>query len=390
MLVAALVASVGLLSIAAITQRNGLRLGGTVVAPVLAIYTLKNVITLPVFLGSALLAYVGLSLAKRHTLLYGRDELVVAILVGSAVPTALLAALEAYVLPGQLREIVFFGSVLPGLTAFNYHQLKPGYRAADLATAASLFVGLVALGGLLVDPGVAGAIGGLTPPVLFAGTADVAQFRGAVVDADLAPVLLDRHVVIGLLVLGFLSTEAIRGKYGIRTGVVSFALLAIYALASRWLIVLWLVLLVLAFLTISAVQWATLLYGRVLIGIGTGLSLLYAVPLVVALPVVRGLSAFFVALLAGINAYNVHVTPPRERLLWVPLVLAVSLPMVLLARWLAEPYPAGIPQELGAVEVGTVAVVLLACLAVVRVVAIDRPSDDAVFSASVLSGGGEQ
>lgn len=233
MFIAALLAVTGLLSVAAITQRRGLRLGGTIVAPVLAVYTLKNFLTLPVFLVSAAVAYVGLSLAKRHTLVYGRDELVVAILVGSAVPTALLVVLEAYVLPGRFREVVFFGSILPGLTAFNYHQLKPEYRRQDLLAATGLFVGLLALGVLAVDPWVARTLGGLTPPVLLAETADIAQLRGAVVAAPLAPVLLDRTVVITLLLLGFLSTEAVRARYGIRTGVVSFALLAVYALTSR-------------------------------------------------------------------------------------------------------------------------------------------------------------
>lgn len=150
---------------------------------------------------------------------------------------------------------------------------------------------------------------------------------------------------------------------------------------------LWAVLLVLAFLTVSAVQWATLLYGRVLIGVGTAAALVYAVPLVTVLPVARGLSAFFVGVLAGINAYNLHVTPGRERALWVPLVLVVSLPMVLLARALADPYPLGVPQELGAAEVGVVAVVVLACLAAIRAMAIRKPDDEAVLSASVLSGG---
>lgn len=61
----------------------GIELGGTIAIPVLAVYTLKNVFMLPIFVLSAILAFVGLWVVKQRTLLYGRDELLVAMGIGS-------------------------------------------------------------------------------------------------------------------------------------------------------------------------------------------------------------------------------------------------------------------------------------------------------------------
>jgi hypothetical protein len=60
MSVATLLAVLGLLGVAVITQFTGYRLGGTITVPVLAVYTVKNVLMLPVFVISTIAAYIGL------------------------------------------------------------------------------------------------------------------------------------------------------------------------------------------------------------------------------------------------------------------------------------------------------------------------------------------
>ena len=88
MWVATLVAVIGFLSVGAITQFTGYRLGGSITIPVLAVYSLKNFVMLPVFVLSAAAAYVGLWILRRRTLIFGRDELIAAMVIGTAVPVA--------------------------------------------------------------------------------------------------------------------------------------------------------------------------------------------------------------------------------------------------------------------------------------------------------------
>jgi hypothetical protein len=385
MWVATLVAALGLLSVAVVTQFTGYRLGGTITVPVLAVYTLKNVVMLPVFVASTIAAYVGLWYLRQRTLIYGRDELLAAFVIGTSVPlVSLLFLLE---LGFEADIIVFIGSILPGLAAYNYHSLKPEYRWNDLLVATGLLTGLIIVGAVLITPAIAARFGSVTPPVLFAETADVALYNDATVGIQTDETLISRAVVAGLFVGGLLLSERIRGRFGVRVGIITAVLLAIYALMNYWLIVMYVGLLVLAFGFIQAVNYATLRYGRVLLGTTSAFALLVAVPLTVWLPIGRGLSAFFVAFLAGITAYNAHATGPFERRLILPLQAVVFVPALLVARLFASPDARGIPQELTLPVVLAGILVVVVGVAVGRWYAVDRPSETEVLSASVLSEG---
>jgi hypothetical protein len=61
-IVAVIVTAFGLLAVAGLTQVYGYRLGGTIAIPVLAVYTLKSFVMLPIYVLSAALAYIGLQL----------------------------------------------------------------------------------------------------------------------------------------------------------------------------------------------------------------------------------------------------------------------------------------------------------------------------------------
>jgi hypothetical protein len=388
MLVAATVTALGVFCVGLITQLFGYRTGGTIAIPVLAVYTLKNVLMLPIFLISTLIAYAGLHLVKSRTLIYGRDELLVAMAIGSGVPLVLLVAIWGF-LPESLRSVVFIGSILPGLAAYNYHQIKPEYRKWDLVTTALLLVLLIGVGWVLVRPELVSTLGTLTPPVLYSPTADVAVFKNAVVFEELDVTILARPVAVVVFLIGVLLAERSRSRYGVRTGLVAMALLSIYALANTWLLVLYLTVLSIAYLALKAVHYVTLLYGRVLISVATVTALVAVVPLALAFPITRGLSAYFVAILAGVNAYSWHVTAPAQRLLFVPLQIGAFLLLLTVTQLISLVRADVIPQVFGIPAIIGMVVGVIVCLGFVEYRTVDLPDQDAVFEASILSGGGD-
>jgi hypothetical protein len=383
MWVATLLVVLGVLGVALTTQFTGYRLGGTITVPVLAMYTLKNVLMLPVFVLSTIAAYLGLWYLRERTLIYGRDEFIAALIIGTAVPLVMLLGLIELGFDPDL--IVLIGSILPGIAAYNYHSIKPKFRRNDLLASIGLFTVLILLGWGLVSPGIASRFGNITPPVLFAATADIAIYNNAVVDSLPEAIVLSREILAGLFILGLILSERIRAQFGVRVGIIAAVLLAFYALTNYWLIIMYVVLFIIGFGFVQAVNHATLRYGRVLLGLTIAFTHLVAVPLTLWFPITRGLSAFFVALLAGIIAYNAHVTGPFERRLVLPLQAVVFVPALLLARVFANPEPRGIPQEL------TPAVLLIGLLLVLlgvglaRRYAVAQPDEAEVLSGSVLT-----
>ncbi len=386
MIVAVVVTALGLVLVGIITQLFGYRLGGTIAIPVLAVYTLKNAFMLPIFFFSTILAYLGLHIVKQRTLIYGRNELLIAMGIGSGIPLVIFLAIGV-AFPNSLQEVVFIGSILPGLAAFNYHQLKPQYRTNDLIATILLFSGLSTIGWFLVSPELVPLLGERTPPALYAETADVAVFKNAVVPAGLEPPIFSRPSAILLFFIGLVLSERVRARYGIRIGLISTALLAIYALANQWLLVLYVVVLAIGFVFLQLTHYLTLLYGRVLISITTAFTLLATIPLVMVLPITRGLSAYFVGMLAGINTYNWHTTPSSKRKLFVPLTLGVFTPLLLISRATGQVFPRGIPQQFGFTEIVLGVMVTIGCFLYVEHYVISRPDPDEVFEASILSGG---
>ncbi|EMA66315.1 hypothetical protein C461_11794 [Halorubrum aidingense JCM 13560] len=388
MIIASLLSAIGFFSTAAVTQTKGLRLGGAILVPTLVVYALTEFLTLPVFLVSAVVAYLLLWQAKERTLMYGRDEFLVALAAGAVVPIVGYLVV-ATVAPGlfDVNPILLVGSILPGLAAYNVAQTKPEYRRQDLLYTTGLVLGLWLLGIVLVGPRTASLLGDLTPLVLFARTADVAVLRGAVVDGYLAPNIEIRTTITAFLAVGMAVSELVRREFGVRIGIVSMALLALFALVSRWLLALFLLSFVVSLVATWAVHRTTLLYGRVLISIGCGVGTLAALAFTTQLPIIRGLSALFVGVIAGVDAYAVHVTPPLERRQQPFLAVAAFVGMLLLVRTVVDPYQRGVLQELTPLVALVGVVVVAACLAVAYRWRIESPDDEAVLSASVLSGG---
>lgn len=388
MIVAVTITAIGVFAVGLITQMFGYRTGGTIAIPVLAVYTLKNALMLPIFLISTAIAYVGLHVVKHRTLIYGRDELLVAMAIGSGVPLLLLLGIWGF-LPESLRSVVFIGSILPGLAAYNYHQIKPAYRTWDLLTTAVLLVVLIGVGWVLVSPTFVDSIGGLTPPVLYSPTADIAVVKDVVIASQPDATILARPIAVLVFLLGVVLAERTRSRYGVRTGLVAIALLSIYALANPWLLVLYLLVLGIAYLGLKITHYVTMLYGRVLISVATVTALLVVIPLTLSLPISRGLSAYFVAILAGVNAYSWHVTAPAQRVLFIPLQIGSFLVLLATTQLISHVRPGLIPTVIELPVIGILIVGALICGAFVEYRTVDLPDQASIFEASILSGGGE-
>lgn len=386
MIVSGLLVILGLLSVAVLTQWYGYRLGGTITISVLAIYTLRDVVMLPIFILSFALAYLGLQILKDRTLIYGRKELLAAILFGSLIPLGTFAGLT--ILANEsFPAVLFIGSILPGLAAFNYHQLKPSQRRHDILASAGLLFGLLALGFVLITPANAARFGTLTPPILFAPTAEVALYKGATVSTPPDPALMENRIGAIVLLIGMAIAESVREMFGFRLGVVSLALLAVYAIASVWLLVMFAIVLVASYLLIEVINRTTLLYGRVLIGIGTALAVALSIPLAVELPVVRGLSALLVGILAGVGGYNLHVTASGHRRTFVALSVAIFLPLLALSLLVGRPQPNAIAQSLTPTTFAILSVLTVISFGLAYWFTPQLPNDRSVLAASILSGG---
>jgi hypothetical protein len=387
-IVASILSIIGFVLTAAVTQTKGLRLGGAILVPTLVVYALKDFTTLPVFVLSTAVAYFILWQAKERTLVYGRDEFLVALAGGALVPMIGYFALVTFwpaVL--EVNPLVFVGSILPGLAAYNVAQTKPEYRRQDLLYTAGLIVGLVLLGGVLIAPPTARAVGDLTPLILFAETSDVATLRDAVVAGYLAPNIDVRSTIVLFFLVGMALSELVRREFGIRIGIISMALLALFSLVSRWLLVLFLLSFAVSLAAVWLIHLSTLLYGRVLLSLGCGVGSVAALLLALELPIIRGFSALFVGVIAGVMAYAIHTTPPRERRQQPFLAVGTFLGMLLLIRAVVDPFRRGLLQEFTAIHVAVAGLTIVACLAIAYRLRIPKPDDEDVLSASVLSGG---
>jgi hypothetical protein len=147
--------------------------------------------------------------------------------------------------------------------------------------------------------------------------------------------------------------------------------------------------LLVAYVGLKTVHYVTLLYGRVLISVATVTALVAVVPLALALPITRGLSAYFVAILAGVNAYSWHVTAPAQRVLFVPLQIGSFLLLLTTTQVISLVRPTLIPQVFEVSAILAMLVGTILCAAFVEYRTVDLPDQASIFEASILSGGGD-
>ncbi|WP_158206060.1 poly-gamma-glutamate biosynthesis protein PgsC/CapC [Halomarina oriensis] len=376
MIVAALLVALGLLMGIVVTQARGLRMSGVLVVPLFAVYSLYDLYAFPLAVVSTAAAYLGLALLKRRTMLYGRVLLLSAIAIGAVVPIVGLAALS--VLTGTdpvYAHLVFLGSVLPGVAAYNYHRLDRDRRIEDVGASLSAFVGLFVLGATVLNPTVAATLGRLTPTVLFASSADVATLRGAALaDPALTATGVGFGASVALLLAGGAVSEAVYGRYGVRlNGLIAAPLLALFALQSPSVVPLYLVGTVAVFLVVRTINRRTLLYGRVLLSVAVLAGVVLAVPAAAFLPGVSGFVLLFLSILAGIGAYNFHRLAPAERSTGALLSAALFVVSLAVALPVARPLSGTMLAESLVVTVALSLLGVAVCaLAGVRVTRFER------------------
>lgn len=306
------------------TQLWDLRLSGVIVVPLFAIYTLYDLAALPILLVSVGIAYLGLALVTERTLLYGRQLLYAGILFGALVPYALIIVTRTFGVFTYSIEMYALGSILPGIAAYNMYRVDRERLIDDVVASTSAYFGLIAIGVAFVSQTTASWLGSWSP-VLFSPQADVAQFRGVTVTTSETGLVHEPIVGAGIVMLGLLVVIAVETVWSVRLfGIIALPLLALFFVANPLTLGFYLFCVAATYLAIQAIHKQTLLYGRVLLSLAVVVAVVLAIPVAMLLTV-PGHYLLFVALLAGIGAYNVH------RLARVELVHSAALSATVLA-----------------------------------------------------------
>jgi hypothetical protein len=361
MLAAAIVTVLGLLAGIVAAQLRGLRLGGVVVVPLLAVYCLRSFATFVVIVTSVVGAYTALSIIKRRHFVYGRRLFVFAVLIGAAVPVVIVESVALW--SGQrlaLTEADFLGSILPGIAAYNFHRLDIERRVEDALWSLATLLFLVVVGVGLVVVLWLSPFRETLPTVLLGAESDVAASLGIALEASSRDQLGSVVTILALVSAGMLVSELARKRYALRIGgVIVVPLLALFALRNGALLALAGAAGIVAYVAIQLLHRWSLLYGRVLLSMSQIVSLLTTIVVVPFLDTATGLLPFFTAVLAGVAAYHLHVTPPAERRATVLVTLATLCGFLWLSRALLTPAPAGVLRAPGPLH-AAISVVLLA------------------------------
>ena len=361
MLVAALISIIGIVLGIGIVEKTGLRMGGVIVVPVLAVYSLYTFSALPLFLLSAAIAYVLVGLIRRRTLIYGRQLLIASLGVGAIVPVLATITFDLWMTLESAAEIAFVGTILPGIAVYNYHKLDDDQKTTDIAISLGALAGLVVLGAALVTPALATRLGPGATSVLFTPGSDIAALRG-VVQGDVALTThLARNAMLVLIGLGVVLSEAAQARWGIRLGgLIAIPLLVVFALTHSAVVPIYVGGILTAYAAAVAINRLTLVYGRVLLSLTLVVSMLYATAVAAVMPVISGFLLYFSAILAGVGAYNFHRVSPPERL--ESAAISVGLFSVLLVgtRLVFEPTSVGVLTSTTAIHAALFLVILAA------------------------------
>lgn len=337
MLIPAITLIVGLFAVVFATERYGLRFGGVVVMPLLAVYILFESTALPLFAISTLTAYVSLALIDRRLVLYGRRLLITAIVAGALVPVA--TVLVAQFVFGEalpLTEVAYLGSILPGIAAYNLRRIERDRQAADLVGSLALVVGLVGLGVFLLLVNAIVPRGSLSLGVVLTG------LERAILDGG-APFLVSpesivpREYIVGLFVVGLWLNEYAQKRYGLRlAGIIAVPLIAVFAVQDVRLLALFAAATLVAGGFVYFIHTTTFLYGRNLLAGGCIVGVLVAAAVAPFVPSSYGIRHLIVGLLGGVTAYNSHVLAPTDRLPSVALSTGAFVVLFALAEAVAH------------------------------------------------------
>jgi len=313
MLIPGIILIVGFISVVFASERFGLRFGGVVVVPLLAMYMLFDYRALPLFAASTAVAYGSLLVIERRFVLFGRTTLLAAIAAGAVVPTTFaLVSQIAFDQAFPLRNVAYLGSILPGLAAFNLHRLDREERLADIIGSLTLLGGLLLLAAffLLIRSLLVEAI--TFEQVIRTAERLLTATESRIVTSP-SPIL-PRIYIVGLFVLGLFLNEFVQKRYGLRiAGVIAIPLMALFTLYDVRLLIQYVLATAICAGFIRLVHRSTFLYGRNLLAGTCMLGVVLGVLATPFLPADAGLRSLMIGILAGVSAYNGHVLAPTER-----------------------------------------------------------------------------
>lgn len=342
MIAAAVITIVGIGISIGVTQLTGLRMGGVIVIPLLAVYSLYSFWALPLFLISAVIAYCLVGLIRNHTLIHGRQLLLTSLGVGAVAPIGSALLFETWNIFDSTIEIAFFGTILPGIAAYNYHKLDIEQRRKDVLVSGGTLVGLLVFGASFVNPTFATQFNPSLTSILFTSASDIAQYRQAVRGSVAPTTMLDRAWTLLLLLAGLGISELAHARWGVRMGgLIAIPLLVVLSLTNVWALGVYLVGLAVVYAAITAINALTLVYGRVLLSLGIITAMGYGMLVASYFPVVTGFSLYFTVILTGVGAYNFHRIAPAERTQSVALSAGLFSLLLAGSRGFIDPTPAG-------------------------------------------------
>ena len=113
------------------------KVGGVIAIPILVIYSLQDMVILPIFVISAIACLVIARIIAEKTLLYGR-RLLYCFLAISIIGTSIIIAVTSHLIDPLVQEMVVF-TIFPGIIAYNISK-----ESYDLNSAAeSVFLVIV-------------------------------------------------------------------------------------------------------------------------------------------------------------------------------------------------------------------------------------------------------
>lgn len=353
MLVVTAVLILGLLGGIVAAQLRGLRMGGVVIVPLFAVYTLRTFGTFPVLVMSVIGGYVSVAVVKRRLFLYGRSLFVLSIVTSGLVPLVVYAFTHMGFGPvSAVDELGFIGGILPGIAVYNFHRLSPEERVLDAVWSLALLLLLVVVGiGLVIAVGLT-PLATVAPPVLLGPDSDIARAFGLVVEGTTHPVLLPFPTELGLIGLGLGLSHVARQRLGLRLGgLIVVPLVVLFAFRNGLLLPLYVVATVVAYVGIQLLHSWTLLYGRVLLSMGVVFGISAIVSLVPSLSFANGLLPFFTGILGGVSAYNYHALGAPERRPSVLVTAGVFAMLAGVTRLFVTPLPSGMLVDVTPVHV---------------------------------------
>lgn len=154
----------GALAVEAARARYGLRLGGVVAVPMVAVLSLTNAWVLSIYLPGVVVLFVATTLMHRLTLLYGRAllSMTLTMSMGYALVVIALGLVLGTELPVTDFQL-YFTALFAGAGAYTLYLTSPADRPATVTLSGALFVIILVGCRTLVTPPARGLYADLTP-----------------------------------------------------------------------------------------------------------------------------------------------------------------------------------------------------------------------------------